>query len=455
MQVKETVVHKMNRFSLPIFFVIILFIFPVVIFVTASSARAARGLHVDWTPKEIIQTAVPLQTIDKTVNFSFTLSKQFPIKYDVTLKASPDLQPFISINPKSIQKVVSNQEYSTQLTISIPSDTEPGEYEGSIRLFVRMHWVGLFWPKWKGRPASPNLKVLIKVSSQTVDLSVKHANDYPTRIAQGPDGKFYVTDALAGSVFIYNSHFDLAGKLIGIAGELKGFDSPLGIAVDTEGNIYVGNNGRDNVEVYRADGIFKRTIDDGNIEMPNDMVLDLKGNLYVVDSKADMIKVYDPAGQWLRDIGGPGNGTGNLNFPVSAVIVHSPSDQDDSAVLYVADQGHAKIQVYDLSGSPITSFGEKIAAFSSDWQGKFAKIQSLDFDSQNRLHVLDCYLNKIQILNPDVTLAPGADRYIDAYGEFGHNKGQLNLPMDIFIIDSSQMMVTNAGNHKVEKINYP
>ena len=215
-----------------------------------------------------------------------------------------------------------------------------------------MHWVGLFWPNWKGRPASPKLNILINVTSQAVDLSIKNTNNYPTRIAQGPDGKFYVTDALAGSFFIYNGNFNLAGELIGIVGE--------------------------------------------------------------------------------------------LNFPV-AIAIHY-NNQSQGELLYVTDQGHAKVQVYDLLGKFITSYGEKVAAFSSDWEGKFSKIQSLAFDEQDRLHALDCYSNKIQILDP------GTGQYLNAYGTFGSDMGQLNLPLDIFITNSGQVVVTNAENHRVEII---
>jgi len=73
------------------------------------------------------------------------------------------------------------------------------------------------------------------------DLSVTQPNNYPTRLAQGPDGKLYVSDAMAGSVFIYNPQLNLMG-------ELKNLSGPLGVAVAGDGRIYVGSNGRDSVE---------------------------------------------------------------------------------------------------------------------------------------------------------------------------------------------------------------
>ena len=50
-------------------------------------------------------------------------------------------------------------------------------------------------------------------------LTVINKNDYPTRLAYGPNGKLFVSDAKAGSVFIY----DTMGYLIG---EIKGIKQP-------------------------------------------------------------------------------------------------------------------------------------------------------------------------------------------------------------------------------------
>lgn len=426
------------------------FLFPLIlIFLSITHANAAgpvaKRFQINWNLEKINETLTQSQSIQKIITFSINNSFQYPFQYHVELSPTRKLEPYVSISPETFENVEPNQEHAAQVTITIPDDAEEKNYKGSIRLFIKMQWMERVHPNWKGWKAPSKLKTLIQVTSDPADLTIKNENTYPTRIARGSDGNFYVTDAMAGSVFIYNADLQLVG-------ELKGLEKPLGIAVDPNGNIYVGNNGRDNVEVYRADGVYKTTIDDMNIIMPTDIILDLKGNIYVVDSKADSIKVYNAEGQWLREIGGPGDSDGNLKFPVAAAIAHTAYDQDDSGLIYVADQGHAKIQVYDLSGNFITSFGEKVAAFSSDWEGKFSKIQSLAFDSQNQLLILDCYLNKMQILDPDPDLLPDVDRFIDAYGEKGTDPGQLNVPMDFLITDSDKIIVTNAGNNRVENI---
>lgn len=210
--------------------------------------------------------------------------------------------------------------------------------------------------------------------------------------------------------------------------------------MDSTGNIYVGNDGRDNVEVYDAAGNKIRDIGIGIVQMPNDLALDLDGNLYVADSHADNVQVYAPDGALLRTIG-----DGLLQFPASVTVAYTVPG-GGGGELYVADQGHTKIQVFSLSGALIRSYGVRLELEETDWHGKFVQIQSLAVDQMGRLHVLDSSLSLVQILDA----VSGA--YIDHYASMGTSEGQLYLPLDIVITANNQTMVTNNGNHRIDMI---
>jgi hypothetical protein len=273
-------------------------------------------------------------------------------------------------------------------------------------------------------------------------LAVQNANEYPTRLAVSPDGRYFVTDAKVGSVFIYDPNLTLAG-------ELKGIDRPLGIAVDSQGDIYVGSNSADTVEVYRSDGVKIAGIGEGNIRMPNDLVFDRDGNLYVVDSLNNIVRVYDSARLEAGSIGGAGNGEGEFTFPVALAIVYrADANGIETGELYVADQGNYRVQVFDLDGNFLRSFGGQVTSgmMGYKWQGKFVKIQSLEIDYLGRVHACDSYTNRVQILNPDT------GGYISSYGSAGSGPGELSLPLDIVITDSNDVVVANAENKRVEVI---
>ena len=266
-------------------------------------------------------------------------------------------------------------------------------------------------------------------------LAVRNANRLPTRLAHDAAGRFYVTDAVAGSVFIY-------GPDLRVEGEIEHLDRPLGIAIDIAGHIYVGNDGRDNIEVYAQTGEPLAIIGDGQVQMPNDLAFDREGNLYGVDSAAHTIMVWDSEGTWLRDIGTPGSDPGQLRFPAALLI----DDRAGREEIYVADQGNARVQVFDLSGHFLRTFGTKIEAFSGNWRGRFVKVQSLAMDGSGRIHAADAYMNKVQILDPV------SGEFYGAYGSFGKQIGGLNVVLDIWITADGRVVATNSGNQRVEMI---
>ena len=272
------------------------------------------------------------------------------------------------------------------------------------------------------------------------NLPTSNENIYPTRLALGLNSEVYVSDAKADAVFIYDADLDLIGKL-------KGINRPLGVAVAPDGNIYVGSDADDYVQVYDCNGAEVRAIGVGTIKMPNDLAIDRDGWLYVVDSLSNKVWIYTPDGFEAGSAGTEGDNPGQLDFPVAVTIAYHIENDIEVGELYVADQRHALIQVFDLQGNFLRAYGGKASPgeASKNWQGKFAKIQSLAIDTQGRIHTVDTVKNKIQILDAET----GA--YIDSYGEFGTAEGQLNLPLDILIV-GSKVIVANAENKRVEVI---
>ena len=105
---------------------------------------------------------------------------------------------------------------------------------------------------------------------------------------------------------------------------------------------------------------------------------------------------------------------------------------------------------FDLEGNFLRLFGgmviKKYFPPGYEWEGYFVRIQSLAFDDSGQIHALDCYLDKVQILDPDT----GA--YLSSYGESGTAPGQLDLPTDIAIDDLGRTVVSDGRNQKVEII---
>ena len=271
-------------------------------------------------------------------------------------------------------------------------------------------------------------------------FTVFNSNIYPTRLAIGPNGNLYVKDAKTDSVFIYDFNFT-------ITGELRRLGKPLGLALDAQGNIYVGSSERKVVEVYNTQGIKTNTIGLGLIEMPSDIAFDNDGKLYVVDSKKNTVWVFNPNGGVLRSIGRGGTGDGEFDLPIALEIAYRGDPGSQIPELYVADRGNYRIHVFDLDGNFKRSFGSAVSQSMMGnwrWQGKFVKLQGLTMDLDENLHVLDSYLNKVQILDPNT------GSFLGYYGDSGSAEGQLNLPFDVIVDDYGDSIVTDTGNKRVE-----
>jgi DNA-binding beta-propeller fold protein YncE len=232
-----------------------------------------------------------------------------------------------------------------------------------------------------------------------------------------------------------------------LTGEIKGLNKPLGVAVDAQGQILVGNNGRDNIEVYDpANGALLAVFGEGLVKMPTAITLDIAGNIYVTDSRSDRVHKFDSSYNLIASIGKGGVGDDTITFPMDAEII------DDE--IFVADQGGYRVQVYDLDGNWLRSITfEGTPGQNCNWftgvcevpgMPPFTRLQALAKDSQGRLHVLDSFAASVMIFNP----ADG--EFITAYGGYGITAGLLRVPMDVQVSATDLAIVTTGDGDRIE-----
>ncbi|MDH5633531.1 MAG: hypothetical protein OEZ10_11120 [Gammaproteobacteria bacterium] len=278
---------------------------------------------------------------------------------------------------------------------------------------------------------------------------------YLARITAATDmsGDYYITDPRVGSLFIYGA--DLKPKA-----EIKGLDKPLGVAVDRRGYILVGNDGRDNIEVYNpANGELLAVFGEGLVKMPSAITVDMLGNIYVTDSLRNHIRVFDIAYNPVGIIGKSGEGQGELKFPVDAKILTMSDGIANREEIFVADQGNKRVQVYDLEGNWLRSItfagtkGQRCSWFTGKCEipgaPAFARLQSLDTDSFGRLHVLDNFRAAVIVFD----VATGG--FLNFYGEYGSGAGTLRVPMDVLISQMGTAIITTGDGNRVEVLTIP
>ena len=267
---------------------------------------------------------------------------------------------------------------------------------------------------------------------------------YPTRLSWNPaDGGYMAADFLLNSVFFYDSSDKLTHRL-------NGLDQPLSVATDaTGGRIYVGNKGRRNVEVYTTSGRLRKTIGNGQLKMPNDIVLDRQQRVYVVDSQSKNVRVYNQDRSTAFIISQTDPSTKPFVFPKSLAIHYRMDGGTETGEIYVADKPSSFIHVFDLQGNYQRTLGGKPSSGMlggwKDSEALFVNIQSIAFDQNGNLHVLDSSKDRVKIIHPVTGTGVGS------YYPFQTGQGS-QLPLDIDINETGQVIMTSFKTKSVQHI---
>ena len=111
----------------------------------------------------------------------------------------------------------------------------------------------------------------------------------------------------------------------GFGGGNGQFNFPAGVAVDSDGHVFVVDGGGNRVERFTLDGEFVGAFgspgtDDGQFNTPNGIAVDGKGQVFVADSNNNRIQTFTRDGTFLGQWGSAGSGDGQFSGPVGVAV---------------------------------------------------------------------------------------------------------------------------------------
>ena len=255
----------------------------------------------------------------------------------------------------------------------------------------------------------------------------------PHGIVADGEGKVYVVDWGAGRVHYFNFErktYDQFGKTK--LGELV---SPIGAALDADGLLYVTDSVLRRVFVYSGTKN-KRVIGDDALMRPTGIAVDKKAKiLYVADTLGHRIEVFDLEGKKVRSFGKKGGGDGEFNYPTHLAL-------DAAGDLYVMDTMNFRVQIFDNKGTFLTKFGGNGTAI-----GDFMKPKGIAVDSEGHIWVSDGLRNSIQVFNRD-------GRLLLIFGKKGIGRGEFDIPAGLFMDSKDQLLVADSYNYRVQIFQY-
>jgi streptogramin lyase len=231
----------------------------------------------------------------------------------------------------------------------------------------------------------------------------------PFGVATDASGNVYVADAGNNQIRIITPAglvSTFAGT--GAAGAVNGkdtatFNSPLGVAVDGSGNVYVADYGNNLIRKITPAGVVSTLAGTGatgadngagniaTFNLPEGVAVDAAGNVYVADNGNDLIRKITPEGVVSALAGsgqaGSANGTGtaaSFNSPFGVAV-------DGAGNVYVADSGNNLIRKISPAGA-VTTFagsGAKGANNATGLAATFNTPSGLAVDAAGNVYVAD------------------------------------------------------------------
>ncbi len=220
----------------------------------------------------------------------------------------------------------------------------------------------------------------------------------PQGIALDNQGNIYVgwsIDAFTGAISVYspNGTYLYQFQTLHSAGSF----TPGGVAIGPDGNVYVVESSLGGqVDVFTPTGTLLKTLfNKFQIRAPIGVAVDSQGDVFTTAYYDGIALESTPAGNEIVI------GSGLLNGPCGVAL-------DGFGNLYVADRGNHRIAVFDKNGNYVQNFG---STPSNPVGVSFTTLDGISFDSHGDLWAVDYGAGQVMDYGPNgtllATLAPG------------------------------------------------
>ena len=169
----------------------------------------------------------------------------------------------------------------------------------------------------------------------------------------------------------------------------------------------------------------------GQFRSPAGIAVDEEGMVYVADTGNHRIQVFDQEGKTIRTFGSKGSNPRELNSPSGLAARYGH--------LYIADTGNSRVQVLSTDGI----FIREIQVKSDDNEMK--EPVAIAVDGQNRIYVLDSESNRVSVFDHN-----GAQ--LMNFGGKGKGSDGFKYPRGLSVAIKRQYLYNRYGELQTEEV---
>lgn len=248
-------------------------------------------------------------------------------------------------------------------------------------------------------------------------------------------------------------------------GAAASFAAPVGVAVDGQGTVYVGDSHNNRVRRIGSDGVVATLAGgvtsgvafadgpaaDARFSEPRAVAVDTAGAVYVADAINNRIRKIGPDGQVTTVAGGP---AGDADGPSAEARFRYPRGVavDADGNLYVADKDNNRVRkitpvgvVSTLAGGPAGNADGPAA------EARFTFPEGIAVGPDGAVYVADAGNHRIRRIGRDgrvSTLAGGSPGLADGVSAVA----RFNTPRAVAADAAGNVYVADAGNNRIRKV---
>jgi uncharacterized protein (TIGR03663 family) len=276
----------------------------------------------------------------------------------------------------------------------------------------------------------------------------------PRGIAFAPDGSLYVADSRNHRIQHYSADGQLLHSWGSFADAAQGaapggtFYEPWGIAVASDGSVFVADTWNHRIQKFTADGQFITTWGYfGQAEAPEafwgprDIALDAKGRLYVTDTGNKRIVIFDQNGNYIAQFGKAGFDPGEFDEQVGLAITAEGE-------IYITDTWNQRIQVFTFDETTLQGI------YLRSWEVAAWSGQSIE----NKPYIAVDARGHVFITEPEnfrVLEFTGTGEFVRGWGGYSPSSDGFSLPSGIEVDADGHVWVSDAGNNTVLRFTLP